>query len=452
MSRKVRKGAALIMAMIFVILFASLAIGVATISDTNVQIASNQHRANLAFATAESGLEVMRYWLSRVLISSSLSPSEYRSAIISAVRNDLASNGISNVVVQTDGSIPSVIINSATGQTFAGQIQSHPSNPCILQVSATGVSDEFTRTIRVNYNIEPYNHPIFNYGLATKGPLDFPGNPTVTGANANWEADMYIESGSSLLAVHVGGNTNFDGDISVGNSGASVDFEQDVQIAGDYGQEAIDEHVSIGADQVDFPVPQTGRFQQYATGDVIDSSSDLTKGITITNGTIAAGTNPYFDGSVIIEGILYIEPPNIVTFGHNVELRGIIVAPGDVQNPGTNTITFLGNFATAPYPSGAEFDTIRHETGSSIIAPGFSATFAGNFSALDGVMGISGVHFSGNANAVIKGTIINYSDTPAVVEGNATLNFDRMYSTKIPSGFDTHRELNYDPSSYVVIQ
>jgi hypothetical protein len=126
----------------------------------------------------------------------------------------------------------------------------------------------------------------------------------------------------------------------------------------------------------------------------------------------------------------------------------MIVAEGDVNNPGTNSMTFLGNFATNPVPSGVQFDAIRQEEGSSILAPAFAVTFAGNFSALSGVMAVSGVHFSGNVNAIVEGTIINYSDNPTVVEGNATLNFDRSDNIKVPAGFDTHRILTYNPASY----
>jgi hypothetical protein len=269
-----------------------------------------------------------------------------------------------------------------------------------------------------------------------------------TGVNDNWEADIYIESAGNMTALTVVGNTNFDGDIEIGNPSATVDFQQDVQIAGDTGQAAIDNHVTIGADPVDFPTPDTARFQPYATGDVIDSSTDLSVNNILVNCKIAAGTNPVFPKSVTIQGILLIESPNIVTFSRNVALEGIMVAEGDLTNPGTDKINFLGNFASGSYPSGAEFDAIRQEEGSSIIAPGFAAEFAGNFSTLEGVIAVSGAYFTGNCAAQIKGTIINYSDDPMVVEGNASMNFDRANSPKVPAGFDTHRALYCDPSTY----
>ena len=447
------RGAALILSMIFVLIFSALAVGIAAISGTNVQIASNQYKINRAFTNAESGMQVMRYWLSHVRIPSSTAPSDYFSTIVATLQTELTDNGISNLTVNNDGSIPTVTFDSASGQTFRGQILIDANSPNIVQVYATGSSREVTRTIRVYFDIEPYEHPIFNYGLATKGPLDFPGNPTVMAVNSAWEADMYVESAGSAIGVSVGGNTNFDGDVNIGNPNANVTFGGDVQIAGDYGQEAIDNHVFIGVDTQEFPEPDVDYFLQYATGELVESSTDLTKGITLINATIKAGTNPVFGGSATIQGILLIESPNKVTFSRNVTLQGIIVADGNIHNPepGTNRIDFCGNFETGPYPNGAEFDPIRHEIGSSVIAPGFATAFGGNFSTLEGVMAVSGVHFYGNASALIKGTILNYSDSATVVEGNVTMNFDRAGTTKIPAGFDLYLELDYNPSSYTEV-
>ncbi|MFC1763527.1 hypothetical protein ACFL6U_15795, partial [Planctomycetota bacterium] len=212
-----------------------------------------------------------------------------------------------------------------------------------------------------------------------------------------------------------------------------------------------DNHVEIGVPPVDFPMPDTQRFVKYATGPVLDGSVDLTKGITLTNAIIPAGMNPTFDGTVTIQGILLVESPNVVNFGRNVALQGIIVAPGDINNPSTDQINVAGNFATYPYPAGPEYDGIRSEIGTSLLAPGFSASFTGNYSSIEGVIASSGLHFSGNANAVLKGSVINYADTTTRIEGNVAMNFDRIASTKIPAGFDTHRVLDCDPSSYSIV-
>lgn len=446
-----RRGIALIVSMIFVLVFSALGLSMAAMSGTNVQLADNHRKISRAFGSAESGLEVMRYWLDPVIMPSTTPVSGYLSTIVDSVQDELASNYISNIVLSDSGYVPPVMLDSSIDSSFRAFMWIDPNLPAVLKLYVRGSSGNVSRRLRTNFIIGPYEHPIFNYGLATKGPINFVNNPTLTGVTDNWEADIYVEASGATTAITVGGNTNFDGNISIGNPDATVDFHGDVMIGGEHGQPAIDNHVTFGADAVDFPTPDAEHFRPYATGPTMNGTEDLTKGITLTNTTIPADMDPNFEGTVTIEGILFIEAPNKVNFGSNVMLKGIIVAAGDLENPGTNSLTICGNFGTAPYPSDFIFDPIRHETGSSIIAPGFSASFEGNFSTLEGVMAVSGIHFSANCNALIKGTIISYSDSPAVVEGNVTMNFDRISSSKIPAGFDTYRVLHYDPSSYDIV-
>jgi len=450
--RTFRHGSALVTCTIVLVVVSALAVSLASISGVHLQIADNQKEANRAFASAESGLEVMRYWLDRVQIPSSTPPSQYLSAVIAAAQTELQESAVSNFSVNTDGSIPVVMLNTATGQNFRGQWSSNPSDPTIVRAAVTGTSGAMSRTITVDFSIAPYHFPIFNYGVATKGALRFPQNPTLTGAAQNWEADIYVESAGSMLAVQVGGNANFDGNIDIGNSNATVDFGGDVRIATDYGQEAIDKHVAVvdEEDRPEFPVPDTSRFRQYATGPVIDSTSNLGSGMTLANATIAAGTNPTFLGNITIQGVLYIEAPNVVTFTRNVAQQGLIIAEGDVHSPGTNAISFAGNFASGGYPSGSQFDAIRQEQGSSILAPGFAVSFTGNFSSVNGVLAASSLYFSGNASAVVKGTLISYSEDSTVVEGNIAMDFDRASMVEIPAGFDLLRVLVYEPASYAL--
>jgi len=448
-----RRASALIVSLMFVLIFSALAMSMMAMSGTNVQLASNHHNVNSALTAAQSGQEVMRYWLSNLLISSSTPPANYFSTIVATLNDNLTDKGVTNVAVQSGGSIGAVALNSNTGLTFDGQIQIDSNQPTILQTRVTGHSGGIARTITILYNIQPYVFPIFNFGLATKGPVNFPGNPTITAVNSSWEADIFIESSGNPIALLSIGNLNFDGNVNIGNPAANVNFQAAVQIAGDFGQTAIDNHVSVGNDSPEFPVPDTDRFRVYATGLPIQNSSDprlSVPGPTLTNVLIKGGVNPTFQGSVTINGVLFIESPNKVTFTKNVALNGIMVGDGDVMNPdpASRRIDILGNFASGPYPNGAEFDALRAEEGTSILAPGFFVTFAGNFSTLEGVVAVSGIHFAGNVNAQIKGSIVNYSNSPTVIEGNAVMNFDRAGSTKIPAGFDLYRELDYVPTSY----
>ncbi len=452
--RRVRrqKGFTLVACMIFLVVFLAFGACMAAMSGTNVQLSANQRYAVRALASAESGLETMRYWLSHVMMDASTPTSDYLSTIISQVKLDLQTKNATNMKLGENGTLQPVPIDADQGQTFSAHLAMNPSNPYVLDVTITGRCQQIARSICVSFRIAPYEHPIFKYGLATKGPIQFPNNPTTDTVTSNWEADIYTESSGTMIAVQVGGNSNFDGDISIANPSAIVDFAGDVQIAGDTGQTAIDNHVSIGVEPVDFPAADTSRFLPYATGPAVDPCTmDLTKGLTLTNATIPAGTNPTFDGTVNIEGVLIIEQPNVVTFNRNVVLEGIIVGENGVYNASDNRIDIAGNFASLPLPNDSQFDALRQEEGSSIIVPDFQVSFTGNYSSIEGVVAAGTLHFSGNASAVIKGSLISFSDSPTVVEGNVSLTFDRANTVKIPAGFDTKRVLAYDPTSYAMV-
>ena len=450
--RVFHKGSALIACMIVLVIVSAMSVALAALSAANVQIARNQGRGNQAFANAESGLEVTRYWLSHVRVPSSTLTSDYLSTVIVDVRSDLQDNSVTDFVVANDGSVGPVTLDPNTGQVFSGQWSVDATHPTILDIASTGASGIASRTVGVHFSIEPYRFPIFNYGIATKGAIRFPQNPTLTGASQNWEADIYVESNNDLIAIEVGGNANFDGDIDIGNPSANVSFGGDVQIAGDFGQTAVNEHVTIGAEPVEFPVPDTARFEPYATGPVIDSTTSLAApGMTLINAKVQANTNPTFPGNVTLQGVLFIEAPNIVTFGSNVVLQGLIVAEPSTASWGANQINFEGNFASSSYPAGSQFDAIRNEQGSSILAPSSSVSFTGNFASVNGVMAAGSLYFSGNASATVKGTMISYSPAPTHVEGNISMDFDRASAVEIPAGFDLLRVLVYDPTSYAML-
>ncbi len=452
-SRKIRKGSVLITCTIFLVVFMALAVGVASMSGDNMLMANNQHQGNQAFASAESGLEVVRYWLSRVRIPSSTPAADYLPAVIQTVQSDLKANSISNIAINSDGAIPPVVVESTGAQRFSGHLAVSSSEPNVIHVYITGESRQASRTIKVEYSITPYHFPIFNYGMATKGPLNLEYNPRFLAATEGWEADIYVESPSSLIAVDIGNNATFAGDIDIGNPQASVSCGGTLDLGGEV-------HMLQPEDRPEFPIPDVQRFRQYATGPVIGPGSDISgSSITLANAMIHHGTNPKFPGNITIQGILYIEAPNTVTFSRNTTVQGMIVAEGDAANPATNQINFgdpmqpsvPSNFSSGPYPPGAQFDAIRGEVGSCILAPGFAVSFWKNFAAINGVIAASGLRFDNNATATVLGTLINYSEQPTVVTRNINMTFDRSAMVEIPAGFDLLRVLTYKPSSYSVV-
>ena len=446
--RRTRRGVALIISMIFVLIFAALAVSMATMSGTNVQIAENLRKNNRARASAESGLQVTRFWLNRIAISGLITPSQIFTQMANSLQDDLTTNGITNITTSYDSStitIPSVILNSNENQNFAAAITQL--NAETLQIDVTGTCDTITRTIRADYNFETRVNSVFNYGVATKGPLELAGNVELTGINIAVEADVYIESENQNEALSIIGNSQIAGDVKITNPDAYVTLQGgQAGIGGEIGQDAIDNHVSIGEVPAEFPEPNPTYFEQY-----IQTTFDANT-VILDNITIPPNTNPTFSADTTLRGIVFIEVPNTVTFSGHVDITGIIVGNGSIDdNSGENQINFLGSVTSAPVaelPDEPQFTQIKDETGTFLIAPGFSVSMGGNFDVLNGAIAANGIEFFGDAGGTINGSILNYSDNPMTLSGNSDLYFNRSGTVEIPAGFVPEIILQYDPNTY----
>ena len=120
------------------------------------------------------------------------------------------------------------------------------------------------------------------------------------------------------------------------------------------------------------------------------------------------------------------------------------------DNSGTNQINFDGSVTSSSVselPDEPQFDQLRNETGTFLLAPGFSVSFGGNFETINGVIAANGVEFYGDAGGTIDGSVLNYSDTTMNLQGNSDLSFNHG-TVEVPAGFEFDIELKYDPSSY----
>ena len=222
-ARSHRGGAVLVISMIMLVIISSLAVSIASMSGSNVQLAENLHEINQARASAESGFYIIRYWLSRISFSGSVSSEERIIAIASALQSELENADVNNITVQFYDStitIPEVILDSITGKSFSAEITLPDNNQLIVDV--TGYCNQMAKTISANYTFDIKGHPIFEYGVATKGPLSLTGNVELDGVNLSVEASVFIESESSTLALSIVGNSQIAGNVNIVNSTASV--------------------------------------------------------------------------------------------------------------------------------------------------------------------------------------------------------------------------------------
>jgi len=449
----IRKGIALLVSMIVLAVISAWAVCICSISGVNVQVAENQRKADGARASAESGLDVIRFWLGRFEVNGTTDPCALFSLLASSLQSDLENNEITNITPNYDGSaitIQPVTLDLQKGQSFSAQLKQIDSET--IRADVTGSYGSLTKTIRVNYKLGTRAHTAFDFGVATKGPLSLAGNIELEGVNVSVESSVYIESEESIVALSIIGNSHIAGDVSIANPLGAVDLQGGhASIGGETGQDAIDNHVSFGVPPTEFPTPNPTSFEHYVTG-IVDSSTDTSADATFENVRIAADTNPSFSGNVTLKGIVFIETPNVVTFSGNTTIIGIIVGNGDIQdNSETNQISFTGNVDSHPVselPDEGQFAGLMDETGTFLMAPGFSVSFGGNFSTLNGAIAGNGVEFFGNAGGTINGSVINYSDQEMPLTGNSDLFFNRSGTVKVPAGFISEIVLNYDPSSY----
>ncbi|MBC8217194.1 MAG: hypothetical protein H8E73_01900 [Planctomycetes bacterium] len=128
----------------------------AAISGANGQIASNQQKADSARACAESGLEVLRHWLSRISFSGTTPPADMFEHVTASFSNDLAENGITNITAYPASSaiyIPPVTLDSANGKSFWAVISQIDADT--LQLHITGRYGPFRRTIKSGLRSQP---------------------------------------------------------------------------------------------------------------------------------------------------------------------------------------------------------------------------------------------------------------------------------------------------------
>lgn len=438
--------------MIFVLLFSVLGLSMATMSGTNTQLARNQQQSSRALAGALSGLDVIRYHLGAIVISDSTSPSTRLQSVANSLQAHFTAVGATNISVSYNSgtktvTIPSVTLDSQLSQNFSATL-SFGADYDTVNVTVTGSSGQTSKQVGISYGFSMVGNPIFDYGIATKGPLDMQGNVDIDGYNENIEASVYIESLGSVFALDMTGKSSIAGDVSIVNPAAVVSIASSSSVHGASGEDAL-AYVTVGAEMCDFPVPNPAEFAGYIQSTF--QSGDSTSNVTLTNVEIPANANPSFSGHAVIRGIMYVRAPNIISFTGNAEVHGLILAEGDYENPAEGCVLDFGgtvdSYDVSTLPQ-AEFGALTEQTGTFILAPGFNVLFRGDFATLNGVIAASGIEFQGNAGGTINGSVINYSNEVMSLAGNTDLVFNRSGMQKVPAGFEPSMVLSYIADSY----
>ncbi len=442
---------AAVLAMMYLVLFSSLAVGFYAATTTSAQLASNDLRGSDALMAAESGMQLIRYQLANLNIPHNTVQANLFTTIYNQLSTNL--NGTANMGGQSVGlsgsviSIPSGTTNYVAlggGSSFRATITQSGQQLIVAVVGNKG-NLLINRTVQINYGIAQRASSVFNYGIASNGKITTAGASQILGSPDPTKGSLLSTDMVDATPVSAGGKV-ISGDISITNPTGNVSVAG--SIGGTSNVSLINaNHIHKGVPAPDFPTVDTSAFSSYAVTKYVAGNK------TLDNFYIAPNTNPTFSGNTTIKGVLLIQTPNKVTFSGNVTIQGAIV----VQNNPTGTISqnvlnFSGNTTVQGVETlPASYGTLRTLTGAFILAPGFAVNFSGDFGAVNGSIIADNINFSGNAGGNINGSIINLQNLPMTVNGSSDIIITSTGTTNYPTGVffgtnyvplaDTYREL-----------
>ncbi|MDB5297357.1 MAG: hypothetical protein JWO31_3340 [Phycisphaerales bacterium] len=446
---RARRGVVSLLAMLFLILFSVLAIGFYAGSTMSVQVSRNERVAADAQLAAEGGLAFMRYQLGAVDLPASTPDANLLSACAAELGRLL--NGTANMGGKTVAlAAGAVAVPSATGwvpldaagrQRFRGTV-TQSGTFLILTVVGAGPDAAVTRTVRLQFQKAPRASALFDYGVASRGKIVTSGAARIIGQGDPARGSILSTNMTDPTPVVVGGK-EVSGDISIVNPNASVSYSG-ATIGGTSNYAQIADHIHKGVKEPDFPDIDTTAYAAYAT-------TKYTGGKTLDNVYIAPNTNPKFNGGTTIRGVLFVKAPNVIDFGGNVDIQGVVVVEnGATMDLAKNALNFTGNVTVRGVETlPASYGGLRNLTGAFVLAPGYDVSFSGSFSSVSGHIMASRIKFWGNAGGTVKGSVINLADVQMDVGGSSEVVIASTGTSNYPTGVTFGTKFAPLPDTYV---
>jgi hypothetical protein len=429
--RNRRRGVTSMLAMLYLILFSSLAIGFFAITTAAVQVAKNDSAGARALLAAESGIDFCRYHLASLQIPRNTPKDQLLDRIHEGLAEEL--DYTMNLNYGQVERIGEAIVIRRAGSEKAIQLDDRGSGFMVIirrdndEVVATSLGHYTTahndtiRGIEVRFTVGDgrTNSSVLDFGVATRGTVTMDSNAILRGLTDKAHANLLSTSDQTPQLTMLS-NTIIEGQVVLTDEDGTVRRTT----------QKIEGGVAIGGPVPEFPEISTDGFRDIVPLTAITGSSDANH----RNILIRANSNPKLTGT--IEGMIYIESPNRVTFDSNCVIRGIIVAP--TGGTGTREIIFDSNTklnGVETLPATSNFpQALRDLAGTLILAPEFKLTFNSNFGAAGGAIVGSEVYFDSNAAGSITGTILALSDRPVVLRGNANIAIQRPPAGATPAG------------------
>jgi hypothetical protein len=470
-----------VLAMLYLILFSSLAVGFYAATNTAVQVSANERHARQAMLSTESSMELMRLVLGNVEIPPNTPSDQMWGKLCDqvAAQIDRTSN-FGNATIVSPGAgaaswtLPAMTLPGGGQATIT--LAPHDTNVETVDVVAYGLEPDLRtdktkgnsplhRKIQVTFKKGPRASDIFDYGVASKSAISMSGNAQITGAAGQLARGSVLSATGNAVPLSMTGKPSISGDFSYTNT--TVDPATlpvgNGSIAGYKSSDAkFADHVHAGVREPEFPTIDTSSFEKFvpasnaAPGPSLIAFDPGTRK-NFTNIRIKAGVNPSFAAGTIIQGVVYVETPNKITFTGGVIIQGVIVvmngAANDPNNP--NTIKFGGNVThqgVETLPDSGAFAGLPKLSGSFLLAPTFAVTMTGNSNNVGGTIVTSKLDISGTAGANVKGTVINLDDTAVNMTGTSDIIIQASGADHYPAGVTFGSHFTPDAKTYVELQ
>jgi hypothetical protein len=183
-----RSGAVLIISMIFILIFAALAVSMASLSGVNLQIADNQRKVNSALSAAQSGLQAGCYLANKYSLDAPLQTSHLlnqadKDITWTAFCNYLQTHPVGGATWSGTGNERSSSDISFGDGSQAFRLKFHyDGNSISLQSTSRIPTSDNPVTKKVSMAVEiKRNNDVLRYAIASRGRMWLTGNTTVHG-------------------------------------------------------------------------------------------------------------------------------------------------------------------------------------------------------------------------------------------------------------------------------
>lgn len=452
--RTARHGIASLMAMLYLLIFSTLALGFFSAVTTAAQLAANDEKALGAQSAVESGLAFLRYELSRVRVPGNTAPNQMLAEVCKDLlaQQALSGNlGTRTVAVVGDhieypvGAKEFIPLDSL-GAGFRAEIRMSEDGTDWVKVKVVGRyrGSTIARAIEIYFQPVISSTRVFDYGIVTRGPIVITGGGMVGGGTDPTHGSV-LSMSDSPTPISMTGTSGIAGDAYLTNKNGTVSMTSNVTIAGESSAAGRAAHIHAGVEPPELPEVDTAVFLPYVKNVYKPNQA------TYRNVLIPANTNPTFSSSVKIEGVMYIEYPNKVTFNGQTTIHGSVVVQKGAAPSTKNVINFGAGVKSYPMstldPKDPDFpQDLRDLSGSTLLAEGYHVELSGSSGSIGGIMLANSFELVGGSGGVIEGTFIGLGDVTMKFTGGASI--ARTRNTAIPRGLVFPKKFVPDKKTY----